>query len=74
MSEINKDDLISMAGDNVYDTEYSTKITISCKSTTIKMIKELKEELNRIGLKVNNAQLLEYMVIELYNTNLNSYK
>tara|TARA_R110000751_G_C13552436_1_gene456484 strand:- start:264 stop:488 length:225 start_codon:yes stop_codon:yes gene_type:complete len=74
MSEINKDDLISMAGDNVYDTEYSTKITISCKGTTIKMIKELKEELNRIGLKVNNAQLLEYMVVELYNTNLNSYK
>lgn len=72
MDEISLNDLISMAGDNVYDTEYSCKLSISCKDTTLKMFKELKEKLKRMNIKVNNAQLFEYMVIELYNSNLKS--
>ena len=70
MNEIDIEDLINMAGNNVYDTEYSHKLSISCKHTTYIMFKELKEKLKRIGIKVNNAQLFEYMVVELNNSNL----
>ena len=72
MSNININDLLEMAGDNVYDTEYSCKLSISCKDSTIKMFKELKEKLHKMDIKVNNSQLFEYMVIELYNSNLKS--
>tara|TARA_R100000664_G_scaffold16331_1_gene25072 strand:- start:470 stop:694 length:225 start_codon:yes stop_codon:yes gene_type:complete len=72
MDEINIDDLIKMAGGNVYDTEYSHKLTISCKDSTYKLFKELKKKLLLMDIKVNNAQLFEFMVIELYNSNLNS--
>tara|TARA_B100000519_G_C14235480_1_gene434531 strand:+ start:1525 stop:1749 length:225 start_codon:yes stop_codon:yes gene_type:complete len=72
MNEINIDDLLNMAGDNIYDTEYSHKLSISCKHTTYRMFKELKDKLKIMDIKVNNAQLFEYMVVELYNSNLNS--
>jgi len=72
MNEIGLDDFLNMAGDNVYDTEYSHKLNISCKHTTYRMFKELKDKLKRMDIKVNNAQLFEYMVVELYNSNLNS--
>lgn len=72
MNEIGLDDFLNMAGDNVYDTEYSHKLSISCKHTTYRMFKDLKEKLKRMDIKVNNAQLFEYMVVELYNSNLNS--
>jgi ribosomal protein S4 len=72
MNEIGLDDFLNMAGDNVYDTEYSHKLSISCKHTTYRMFKELKDKLKRMDIKVNNAQLFEYMVVELYNSNLNS--
>lgn len=72
MDEITIDDLINMAGNNVYDTEYSHKITISCKHSTYRMFKELKGKLKALGIKVNNAQLFEYMIVELYNSNLKS--
>lgn len=71
-NEININDLIAMAGINIYDTEYSHKISISCKDSTYKLFKDLKEKLNREGIKVNNAQLFEYMVVELHNSNLKS--
>ena len=74
MDEINIDDLMNMAGDNVYDTEYSHKLTISCKYTTYKMFIDLKKKFNTAGINLNNAQLFECMVIELYNTNLDSYQ
>ena len=45
-------------------------IILSCKHTTYRMFKELKGKLKQIGIKVNNAQLFEYMVVELYNSNL----
>ena len=70
MDEISINDLLSMAGDNVYDTEYSHKLNISCKDSTYKLFIELKKNFNEAGIKVNNAKLFEYMVIELYNTNL----
>ena len=70
MDEITIDDLINMAGNNVYYTEYSHKLTISCKHSTYIMFKELKEKLKAMGIKVNNAQLFEYMIVELYNSNL----
>jgi len=69
-NEIKIEDLLSMAGNNVYDTEYSHKLSISCKHSTYRMFKELKGKLKHIGIKVNNAQLFEYMVVELYNSNL----
>ena len=72
MNEININDLLDMAGNNVYDTEYSHKLTISCKHSTYIMFKELKEKLKLLGIKVNNAQLFEYMIVEMYNSNLNS--
>ena len=72
MDEININDLISMAGNNIYDTEYSHKLSISCKDSTYIMFKELKNKLKAIGIKVNNAQLFEYMVVELYNSNIKS--
>tara|TARA_R100000664_G_C2691630_1_gene95517 strand:- start:420 stop:644 length:225 start_codon:yes stop_codon:yes gene_type:complete len=72
MKEIKLEDLLNMAGSNVYDTEYSYKLTISCKETTYIMFKELKEKLKAIGVNVNNAQLFEYMTIEMFNSNLKS--
>ena len=71
-NEINIKDLIAMAGSNIYDTEYSHKLIISCKDSTYKLFKDLKGKLDRSGIKVNNAQLFEYMVVELYNSNLKS--
>ena len=70
MDEININYLISMAGNNIFDTEYSHKLSISCKDSTYIMFKELKNKLKEIGIKVNNAQLFEYMVVELNNSNL----
>jgi hypothetical protein len=74
---MNKDidikDLIAMAGDNVYDTEYSHKLNISCKQTTYDMFNDLKVKLKALGVKVNNAQLFELMCVELYNSNLKQY-
>ena len=72
MDEISLEDLINMAGHNVYDTEYSHKLSISCKHSTYVMYNELKNKLKMMDIKVNNAQLFEYMVVELYNSNLKS--
>ena len=67
--EININDLIKLAGCNVYDTEYSMKLSISCRTCTHQLFKELKEHLNnQLGVKVNNAQLFEFMVVEMYNS------
>ena len=66
------EDLIAMAGTNIYDTEYSHKLSISCKDSTYKLFKDLKEKLKAEGINVTNAQLFEYMVVELYNSNLKS--
>ena len=66
------DDLLNMAGNNIYDTEYSHKLSISCKHSTYIMFKDLKAKLKALGIKVNNAQLFEYMVVEMFNSNLNS--
>lgn len=72
MKEININDLIEMAGNNVYDTEYSHKLSISCKHSTYLLFKDLKDKFNKMDIKVNNAQLFEYMVVELYNSNIKS--
>ena len=73
--EINIEDLIKLAGDNVYNTEYSIKLSISCKGTTHILFKELKKQLTKqLGIKINNARLFEFMVIELYNSNLESFR
>ncbi len=74
--EINIDDLISMAGSNVYDTEYSMKLSIPCRTSTHQLFKELKDKLHKqLGIKVSNARAFEFMVVELYNSiNPESYK
>tara|TARA_Y100000401_G_scaffold75812_1_gene61627 strand:- start:226 stop:453 length:228 start_codon:yes stop_codon:yes gene_type:complete len=72
--EIKIKDLIKLAGNNVYDTEYSIKLSISCKASTHRLFKELKQKLKDIGIKANNAQIFEFMVIELYNSNLDIYR
>ena len=72
--EINIEDLIKLAGENVYNTEYSVKLSISCKASTHILFKELKQRFKDIGIKVNNARLFEFMVIELYNSNLESFR
>jgi|TARA_R100001443_G_C3278115_1_gene159702 hypothetical protein len=67
--EINLEDLIKMAGDNVYDTEYSMKLSIPCRTSTHILFKDLKDRLHKqLGVKVNNAKLFEIMVVELYNS------
>tara|TARA_R100001463_G_scaffold44370_2_gene92223 strand:+ start:4435 stop:4662 length:228 start_codon:yes stop_codon:yes gene_type:complete len=69
MKEINFDDLLNMCGHNVYDTEYSIKLSISCRTSTHTLFKDIKRHLNdNLGMKVNNAQLFEFMVVEMYNS------
>ena len=66
--EINPRDLISMAGTNVYDTEYSMKLSIPCRTSTNELFKELKDKLTKqLGVNINNAKAFELMVVELYN-------
>ena len=66
--EIILEDLIKMAGDNVYDTEYSMKLSIPCRKCTNDLFKDLKDKLsNHLGVKINNARAFELMVVELYN-------
>ena len=74
--EINNNDLINMAGTNVYDTEYSTKLSIPCRTSTNELFKQLKDRLKKqLGVKINNARAFELMVVELYNSlNHESYK
>lgn len=74
--EVNPLDLINMAGNNVYDTEYSTKLSIPCRTSTNDLFKDLKERLTKqLGVKINNARAFEIMVVELYNSlNHESYK
>lgn len=74
--EIKIKDLVNMAGDNVYNTEYSMKVSIPCRTSTNELFKALKDRLtNQLGIKINNARAFEFMVVELYNSiNLKSYK
>lgn len=74
--EINNNDLINMAGTNIYDTEYSTKLSIPCRTSTNELFKQLKDRLTKqLGVKINNARAFELMVVELYNSlNHESYK
>jgi len=74
--EINLDKLLKMAGNNVYDTEYTMKLSISCRTSTHILFKELKKQLTeQLGVKINNARAFELMVVELYNSiNRESYK
>ena len=74
--EINNNDLINMAGTNIYDTEYSTKLSIPCRTSTNELFKQLKDRLKKqLGVKINNARAFEIMVVELYNSlNHESYK
>ncbi len=66
--EINKKDLISMAGINVYDNEYSMKLSIPCRTSTNELFNELKDKLTKqLGVNINNAKAFELMVVELYN-------
>ena len=46
--------------------------TITISSHVTQMFNELKDKLKKMGIKVNNAQLFEYMIVELYNSNLKS--
>ncbi len=67
---ISNKDLLDTATGNVYNTEYSTKITIPIKNSILSLFKELKRELNdKYGIPTNNAKLLEIMIIEYYNMN-----
>ena len=74
--EITNNDLINMAGTNIYDTEYSTKLSIPCRTSTNELFKQLKDRLTKqLGVKINNARSFELMVVELYNSlNHESYK
>jgi len=69
-------DLLEMAKDNVYNTEYTHKINISCRDCTYKLFKEIKERMRvELGLKATNAQVFEFMCVEMYNSiNHKSYK
>ena len=68
MKEINDKELIRMAIDNVYNNEYSMKLSIPCRTSTNELFKLLKERLSKqLGVKITNARCFEFMVIELYN-------
>tara|TARA_R100000482_G_scaffold98408_1_gene42362 strand:- start:240 stop:470 length:231 start_codon:yes stop_codon:yes gene_type:complete len=67
--EINIEKLLNIAGKNVYDTEYTMKLSISCRTSTNVLFKELKRKLtDQLGVKITNARAFELMVVELYNS------
>ena len=71
---IDNEDLLQQAYGNIYNTEYSTKITIPIKNSVLALFKDMKKEFKKIGMDLNNAQLLEMMIIEMYNSNKDQYK
>ena len=71
---IDNEDLLQQAYGNIYNTEYSTKITIPIKNSVFALFKDMKKEFKKIGMDLNNAQLLEMMIIEMYNSNKDQYK
>ena len=71
---IDNEYLLQQAYGNIYNTEYSTKITIPIKNSVLALFKDMKKEFKKIGMDLNNAQLLEMMIIEMYNSNKDQYK
>ena len=71
---IDNDDLLQQAYGNVYNTEYSTKLTVPIKNSVLALFKDIKKEFKKVGIELNNAQLLEMMIIEMYNNNKEQYK
>jgi hypothetical protein len=71
---IDREDLLQQAYGNIYNTEYSTKITISVKNSVLALFKDIKKDLKHIDINLSNAQLFEMMVIEMYNSNKDQYK
>lgn len=69
----NMKDLLEFADKNVYGTEYSDKITISVKKEVYSLFKIMKKQFAEHGIHLNNAQLFEVMVVEMFNTNKDSY-
>ena len=68
MKELSDEDLLKMAIDNIYNNEYSMKLTIPCRTSTNELFKQLKERLTKeLGVKITNARCFEFIVIELYN-------
>ncbi len=67
--EINNNDLERLAGNNVYDTEYSEKLTISIRTSTLELFNSLKIDLeNKLGVQVSNNVLFEFMTVEMFNS------
>tara|TARA_R100001086_G_scaffold199785_1_gene115960 strand:- start:375 stop:602 length:228 start_codon:yes stop_codon:yes gene_type:complete len=73
-NKIDNKDLLGIACDNVFKTEYSTKITIPVKNDVLLLFKDIKKQFNELGIKLNNAKLFELMVIEMYNSNKEQYQ
>ena len=73
--EIDSDELLSMANENVIDREFSETLKIKLPKSVYKNWKKTKKRFETLlGSKVTNSQLLEWMIVEMNNTSDESYK
>ena len=73
--EIDSDELLSMANENVIDREFSETLKIKLPKSVYKNWKKTKKRFETLlGSKVTNSQLLEWMIVEMNNSSDESYK
>ena len=66
--EIDSDELLSMANENVIDREFSETLKIKLPKSVYKNWKKTKKRFETLlGSKVTNSQLLEWMIVEMNN-------
>ena len=73
--EIDSDELLSMANENVIDRECSETLKIKLPKSVYNNWKKTKKRFETLlGSKVTNSQLLEWMIVEMNNSSDESYK
>lgn len=73
--EIDSDELLSMANENVIDREFSETLKIKLPKSVFRNWKKTKKRFETLlGSKVTNSQLLEWMIVEMNNMSDESYK
>ena len=73
--EVDHNDLMNLACNNIIDREFSETLKIKLPKTLYKEWKKTKKRFETIlGSKVSNSQLLEWMIVEINNIPNESYK
>lgn len=73
--EIDSDELLLMANENVIDREFSETLKIKLPKSVYNNWKKTKKRFETLlGSKVTNSQLLEWMIVEMNNISDESYK